>query len=310
MKGYLGIDTGSTSIKFALINENKEIVTTLYLENIGVIQTLQQGLSQLANSYPEFEVKGVAVTGSGRTFTSFLVGADIVQTEIIAHAIGCLQFIPEVQTIFEIGGEDSKLILLREGVVVDFAMNQLCAAGTGAFIGDIAYRLGVKIEEVGPLTLNSNVALNLPGKCTVFCRSSCVSKYNQGSRKEDVLWGACKALIRNYFALLTKGKSLLPPFVFQGGTTKNQGIVKALEEELEHEVIIPPYADCMGAVGCAFLVASQKPEKTRFKGFKIVETNFSTREFICSTCENNCEIIQIREENKLIGHLGSRCGRW
>ncbi len=306
---YLGVDVGSVSVKFALIDEKKNIVDTLYMRNHGVIPTVQKGLAdfeaQLSNGV---EVGGVGVTGSGAGFSKVLIGADVHKTEILAHAIGTLHFVPKVSVIFEIGGEDSKVIFLRDGIITGFEMNRICSGGAGAFLDSLAGRLDIPISEVGRLALHRQNEVNIASRCTVFATTDAIHKLNTGYRLEDVLMGVCNGLIRNYLAMLYR-KVSPPPYTFQGATSKNVALKHALEQQLGAEVIVPPHAECLGAIGAAILALENPPQQTQFKGFELAEFDYQISSFVCPDCENHCEITQIMQSGEPIASNGSRCGK-
>lgn len=305
MKGYLGIDCGSTSIKAVILDEAGNLQESIYLRNKGIITTLKKSLASL--NIDNYEIIGCGVTGSGREFTKVLVNADLAKTEIVAHAIATLTMHPGVNTIFEIGGEDSKMMMLRDGIIIDFRMNSICGGGTGAMIEAIATRLGIPIEDVGSHALQSTVQLELPGKCGIFCQSAVISKLNSGFKQEDILMGVCRALIRNYLAMC-RGAPLKPPYIFQGATARNLALVKALEEELDHHVTVPVHCDLMGAIGIALLVCEEGIRESKFR--LITDMDLVTRGFKCSDCANHCEVSQIYDGDNFIGAIGSRCGKW
>ena len=149
-----------------------------------------------------------------------------------AHAVASSTLYPEVQTILEIGGQDSKIIILRNGIVSDFAMNTVCAAGTGSFLDHQSQRLGIPIEQFGEYALKSTVPVTIAGRCSVFAESDMVHKAQMGYSKEDIISGLCHALVRNYMNNVGKGKDVQGPVVFQGGVAFNKGIIKAFEDEL------------------------------------------------------------------------------
>ncbi len=306
-KGYhMGIDTGSVSINFAIIDNKKNIIKTLYLENKGVVETIKEGFEILKKD--NIKISSVGVTGSGKELTAMVVGVDTLDTEIIAHAIGTNHFVPDFKTIFEIGGEDSKIMFRSSNL--DFNMNDSCGGGTGSMIKAIANRLGVSIEEVGALTLNSKNSLSLPGKCGLFCQSAVVHQRNVfDAKKEDLLKGVCEALIINTLSMLSQGKQLNPPFVFQGGCSLNIGIIKALEKKLGHKIIVPKYNTVMGAIGEAFLALEKNPEKTNFKGFDVSDVKASIFKR-CGDCSNNCMVHQLIENGEVMRRWGSKCGKW
>ncbi len=306
MTNFLGIDVGSISTNFAIINESKEVLDTLYLRTEGnPINAIQRGMAQLAKR----DIAGVGTTGSARKLAGIVAGADVVKTEIIAHAVGSQHFIPDVGTILEIGGQDSKIIILRDGVVVDFAMNSICAAGCGAFLDHQANRLRIPIQEFGCLALKSESGVNIAGRCTVFAESDMIHKQQIGCRREDIIRGLCSAIVRNYLNNVGKGKDIREPIVFQGGVAANSGVRKAFEEEFRCDVIVPEHFAVMGAIGAAMLALEENPLTTNFKGFDIADTTFLTSSFSCDDCPNRCEVVVIKEEEQIIARWGSRCGK-
>jgi len=306
---YLGVDVGSVSVKFALIDEGKNVTDTLYMRNHGVIPTVKTGMAQFSEQLPpDIEVGAVGVTGSGAGFSKVLIGADVHKTEILAHAIGTLHFVPEVSVIFEIGGEDSKVIFLRNGIITGFEMNRICSGGAGAFLDSLAGRLNIPIGEVGPLALDRENEVNIASRCTVFATTDAVHKLNSGYKLEDVLMGVCNGLVRNYLAMLYR-KVSPPPYTFQGATSRNVALRYALEQQLGAEVIVPPHADCLGAIGAAFLALDNRPTHTQFKGFELAGFDYQINSFTCQDCENQCEITQIMQTGEPIASNGSRCGK-
>lgn len=315
MDVYLGIDVGSVTTKLVALDSAYQVLVSLYRRTHGrPIEAVQQGLIELhARLAPECRVAGVGTTGSGRQLAGVVIGADIVKNEITAHAVGASHFVPDVQTIIEIGGQDSKIILLRHSVVVDFAMNTVCAAGTGAFLDQQAFRLGIAIEEFGPLALRSTTPVHIAGRCTVFAESDMIHKQQMGHRREDILYGLCQALARNYLNNLGLGKDIQPPVVFLGGVAFNQGIVRAFEEILNLPIIVPPHHEVMGAIGAAMLAHEamrRDGNHSRFRGFQISQIPYRTSSFECQACPNLCEIVQVRMADKLIDRWGGRCDRW
>jgi len=314
MKGYLGIDVGSVSTNLVVIDEQGEVLADLYIRTQGQpIRAVQSGLKEIGDRMgSEVEIAGAGTTGSARNLTSVLVGADIVKNEITAHAMATSHQIPGVQTIFEIGGQDSKIILLRNGIVTDFAMNTVCAAGTGSFLDQQAYRLSIPIEQFGDLALKANNPIRIAGRCAVFAESDMIHKQQMGHNVEDIIAGLCEALVRNYLNNVGKGKEILSPVAFQGGVAANIGMKAAFERLLGFEVTIPPHFGVMGAIGAALLAkgAVKKGKKTKFKGFQASEINYTAGSFECKGCSNRCEVIQIFQEGQVIARWGDRCGKW
>ncbi len=312
---YLGIDVGSVSTNFVVIDENDNVIEKLYLRTSGKpINALGKGMMMLTESLGKnICISGVGTTGSGRQLASVIIGADAVKNEITSHAIAAQKVIPDVKTILEIGGQDSKIIIIRNGVVFDFAMNTVCAAGTGSFLDRQAARLEIPIEEFGKYALKSKSPVRIAGRCAVFAESDMIHKQQTGHSIEDIINGLCEALVRNYLNNLAKGKEISEPMVFQGGVAANVGIVAAFERELGKSVIIPKYYDVMGAYGAALIAKSKmqnKGNKTNFLGFETSEKNFTAKSIECHDCPNMCEVIEILSDGDLVARWGDRCGKW
>jgi predicted CoA-substrate-specific enzyme activase len=311
----LGIDVGSVSTNLALVDSRGEIYgTPLYLRTQGQpIKVLQQGLADLSEQLTQRErIVAVGTTGSARQLAGVLVGADVVKNEITAHAVAALRSVPGVQTILEIGGQDSKLIILRDGIVVDFAMNTVCAAGTGSFLDQQAFRLDLPISDFGRQALEADSPVRIAGRCTVFAESDMIHKQQLGHSIPNIIAGLCEALVRNYLNNIGKGKEILPPVVFQGGVAANLGIRAAFRQALGTEVIIPDHFSVMGAYGSALLAREGmlRGRTTCFKGFEVSEASYRSRSFICHGCPNSCEVIEIAREKEVLARWGDRCGRW
>ncbi|MBI4788063.1 MAG: 2-hydroxyglutaryl-CoA dehydratase [Chloroflexi bacterium] len=315
MNVYLGLDVGSVTTKLVVLDEAYQVLNSLYLRTRGKpLEVVQQGLRQIGPGFPDhLTVAGVGTTGSGRYLAGAVVGADVIKNEITAHAVAASHFVPGVQTIIEIGGQDSKIIVLRDGVAVDFGMNTVCAAGTGAFLDQQASRLCIDIETVGPLALQSKSPVRIAGRCTVFAESDMIHKQQMGHRVEDILYGLCQAMARNYLNNVGLGKEIREPIVFQGGVAFNKGMVRAFEEALKMPINVPPYHGVMGAIGAAMLAReamSRNGHHTQFKGFGVSELNYRTTSFECHHCANHCEIVQVTVDKQLVARWGGRCERW
>ncbi len=308
IKGYMGVDIGSISTKAAVIDKDNKILAQSYLwtegDPIGAVKRL---LKEIQEQLKDKNVKIMAVgtTGSARELIGKILNANIVKNEITAHAIGTLSFHPDVKTIFEIGGQDSKIIILDDGVVVDYAMNTLCAAGTGAFLMAQSRRLNIGVEEFGEYSLKSKNPTKIAGRCTVFAESDLVHKAQIGHPKEDLIAGLCNAIVNNYLNNVGKGKNIQPPMVFQGGVSKNIGVVKSFERITGHKVIVDQAGHLMGAIGSAIL--ARDTQEDREFDFNVKDVSFITKGFDCGGCPNNCEIIYVLKDNKLLDAWGNRC---
>lgn len=312
-KYYLGIDVGSVSTNIILMDETNNVHYKKYLRTQGKpIEIIKKGMEDILQEFGEVEIMGVGTTGSGRYLADIIVGADIVKNEITAHAIAGLNYNPFVRTIIEIGGQDSKIIILRDGIVVDFAMNTVCAAGTGSFLDRQAIRLGIDINEFGSLALKSKSPVRIAGRCAVFAESDMIHKQQLGHNQSDIAKGLCDALVRNYLNNVGKGKEILEPILFQGGVAANIGIKQGFIEALNMNVEVPPNYDVMGAIGAAILAKEEtrKKGKTNFKGFSIGRLEHNVYGFECDGCSNKCEIVEIRSNNRILARYGDKCGKW
>ncbi len=311
---YLGIDVGSVSTNVVALNREGVVLDSIYLRTMGQpITTVQDGVRAVGKRLNSgVVIRGAGATGSARYLTGVVIGADIVKNEITAHAVAASHIVPDVRTVLEIGGQDSKLILLRDGVVTDFAMNTVCAAGTGSFLDHQAVRLGVPVEEFGDLALKAKEGAQIAGRCAVFAESDMIHKQQVGYPTEEIVLGLCRSLVRNYINNLAKGKRLESPVVFQGGVAANVGMKRAFEDALQVEVNIPPYHDVMGAIGVALLVMDEADymKASNFRGFSLADFNYDTSSFMCSGCSNNCEVVKIKVGREVLACWGGRCGKW
>ncbi len=311
VKGYLGIDIGSISTKGVVIDKDNNILAQIYLWTEGnpiravknVLREIKRQIDQIQNK--EIEIVSVGTTGSARELIGVILDAQIVKNEITAHAIGTLSKHPEVRTIFEIGGQDSKIIILENGIVIDYAMNTLCAAGTGSFLSSQARRLNIKVEGFGDYALKSKHPTKIAGRCTVFAESDLVHKAQIGHKIEDIIAGLCRAIVNNYLNNVGKGKNINPPLVFQGGVSKNVGVIKAFEEITGHNVLVDDIGHLMGCLGVAILARDSGKEK-EFK-FDVGDIEFQTIGQECGGCPNNCEVICVLKNGIFLDGWGNRC---
>ncbi len=314
-QGFLGIDVGSVSTNLVALDTNGQVIEYIYRRTRGEpIVAVQEGLKELEEklSVP-LDIIGVGTTGSARHLSGVIVGADIVKNEITAHAVGASNEVPGVRTVLEIGGQDSKIIFLKDGIVVDFAMNTVCAAGTGSFLDHQSARLGIPIEEFGSHALKADDGALIAGRCSVFAESDMIHKQQVGYQLSEIIYGLCQALVRNYLNNLAKGRDVAGPICFQGGVAANAGMKRAFEEALQTEIRIPDNFSVMGAIGAGLLAREEMmldPKPTEFKGFEAANVDYQTSSFACGACENNCEIIKIIVEGETLARWGGRCGKW
>lgn len=307
---YLGVDIGSISTKGVIIDNDNNILTSSYIWTEGnPVQAVKKLLNILKDKIPkDYKVKGIGTTGSARKLIGLMLNANIVKNEITAHAIGTLTFYPNVRTILEIGGQDSKIILIKNGIITNYAMNTLCAAGTGSFLSSQAKRLGINVEEFGDYALKSKNPVKIAARCTVFAESDLVHKAQVGYPKKDIIAGLCKSVVLNYLNNVGKGKKIIPPIIFQGGVSKNKGVVKYFKEILKEDIIVDENSHLMGAIGIAVL--AKKNKNGNEYSLEMQNLKFITKGFECHRCSNNCELLKIYRNDELVDSWGSKCGKY
>ena len=308
-KCYLGVDIGSISTKGVVIDESNNIIASEYLwtegNPVGAVKRLVSILKSQVES--DYVLKGIGTTGSARKLIGLMLGTNAVKNEITAHAVGTTSLYPDVRTILEIGGQDSKIILLNHGIITDYAMNTLCAAGTGAFLSSQAKRIGVDINEFGCLALESNNPVKIAARCTVFAESDLIHKAQSGYEIKDIVAGLCRSIVLNYLNNVGKGKRIKGPIIFQGGVSKNKGVVKYFKEVLGEDIIVDENSHLLGALGIAII--SKKYESDKVYSFDVSDISFITKGHECSGCSNNCEVLKIYKNGEMIDAWGNRCPR-
>lgn len=318
INAYLGVDIGSISTNVVVIDEDKRVLSKRYLMTAGrPIEAVRRGLREVGEEIGDkVVIKGAGTTGSGRYMIADFIGADVVKNEITAQATAAADIDPAVDTIFEIGGQDSKFISLKNGVVVDFEMNKVCAAGTGSFLEEQAEKLDINIKvQFGEMSLKSRCPISLGERCTVFMESALVSHQQKGAPKEDLVAGLGYSIVYNYLNRVVGDRKVGERIFFQGGVAFNRGVAAAFERVTGKEITVPPHHDVTGAIGMA-LIAKRHAEETglkasAFKGFDLADRQYSVKSFDCKGCSNLCEIRQVTiegEKDKL--YYGSRCEKY
>ncbi len=270
---YLGIDVGSVSANTVIMDDRQNVLEEHYTRIKGQpLQTVQKVLKEILQRIPLEQFRSVSFTGIGGKLLSELLGGNFIN-EIIAQAKAVEHFYPQVRTIIDIGGEDSKLILVEEEEgrfkITDFSMNTLCAAGTGSFLDQQASRLGLTIEEFGQLTLKSTNPPRIAGRCSVFAKSDMIHLQQIATPDYDIVAGLCYALARNFKSNIGKGKSFVKPVSFQGGVAANVGMRRAFLDVLElsdGELIVPRHFTSMGAIGAILVAQEDKGSKKEWIG--------------------------------------------
>ena len=298
---YLGIDVGSVSTNLVVIDSSGNLLKEIYVPTAGrPIEVVTAGLQDIEEELGgRIHVCGVGTTGSGRELIGELTGADTVNDEITAHKTGamhvCRQLgMPDVDTIFEIGGQDSKFIRIRHGVVVDFTMNEACAAGTGSFLEEQAEKLGVAIKgEFARLALSSQKPIRLGERCTVFMARDVSSLLLKGAAVSDLCAGLAYSVALNYLNRVVRGRNIGDVIYFQGGTAYNDAVAAAFAVILKKHVVVPPHNGVIGAIGMALIARDRmlaSGGESKFRGFDLNQVKRTSRDFVCRACSNYCEM--------------------
>ena len=315
----LGVDIGSVSTKAALVTEvdgRVRILASYYRRTDGdplaavrdVVGRIKRQVDEAGFTIGEI-VAGT--TGSGRYLTGDYLGADVIKNEITAQAHGARAFTPEVESILEIGGQDSKYIRLDGDVIVDFEMNKACAAGTGAFLEKQAARLGLDITEFGPTALRATRPPDLDWTCTVFSESAAVYYQQNNVPIEDLCAGLCLASGKNYLNKNVANREMSDKVAFQGAVAFNQGMVAAFETILGRPIIVPPYPHITGAIGVASIAYRERPQKSRFRGFdQIAAGEYRVSSFECQHCPNRCDVNVFQMDGGPKYYYNDRCERY
>jgi predicted CoA-substrate-specific enzyme activase len=314
----MGIDVGSISTNVAVIDGDGRLLSKRYLMTAGrPIEAVRQGLRETAAELGDrVEIVGVGTTGSGRHMIADFVGADIVKNEITAQATAAVSIDPAVDTIFEIGGQDSKYISLEGGVIVDFEMNKACAAGTGSFLEEQAQKLHVSVtNEFAECAFSSPCPTKLGERCTVFMENSLMANLQRGTSRNDLLAGLAYSIVQNYINRVVAGRRIGAKVFFQGGVAYNKSVVAAFEKFLGLHVTVPPDHEVTGAIGMARIamqhMLSSGTDRSSFKGFDRVERPYEVSSFSCGGCANVCEINRVKVEGeKDILFYGGRCEKY
>ena len=314
---YIGIDVGSVSTNLAVLDAQGSLIHSIYMRtNSRPIEVVRDGLSQIQEKLADkIRVRGVGTTGSGRDLIGCIVGADAVYDEITAHKTGAT-FVSntylktDVDTIFEIGGQDAKFIRLEKGIVVDFSMNEACSAGTGSFLEEQAERLDIKIEsEFASLALGAGKPTRLGERCTVFMEKDLINHLRQGAEKSNLSAGLAYSIALNYLNRVVQGRKIGDVIFFQGGVAYNDAVAAAFSGLLGKRIVVPPYNGVIGAIGAA-LLAHRKVRKTGketiFRGYDLDKVDYELREHTCHGCSNNCTVQEIRVENERT-YWGDKC---
>ena len=315
INAFLGVDVGSISTNVVLMDEEKRVLAKQYLMTAGrPIEAVRQGLEAVGAEWAErVTIRGVCTTGSGRYLIGDFIGADLVKNEITAQARAAAEIDPRVDTIFEIGGQDSKYISLQDGAIVDFEMNKVCAAGTGSFLEEQAERLGVSIKgEFAQLALSASQPVRLGDRCTVFIESDLVGHQSAGASTAELSAGLAYSIVHNYLNRVVQGRRIGEHIFFQGGTAFNRAVVAAFQQVTGKPITVPEHHEVTGAIGCALMAreAARDGVASTFKGWDVSRREYSLDAFECKACANHCEINRVLVTGETPLCYGGRCEKY
>jgi len=341
IEAFLGLDIGSVSTNVVAIDLDGRVITEIYTRTQGrPIEVVTDALKQIEAQFGDaLHIRGVGSTGSGRELIGQLVGADTINDEITAHKTGAM-FVGQTMlagripdTIFEIGGQDSKYISIEDGIVVDFTMNEACAAGTGSFLEERAEELDIAIKgQFADLALSSRAPIRLGERCTVFMERDVNSYMQRGADKANLVAGLAYSVVYNYINRVVRGRKIGECIFFQGGTAYNDAVAAAFASVTGKQIIVPPFNGVIGAIGAALLArdkmlamngaeagtlgtyvsdledgaAPAGRAASRFRGYDMSQVNYTLREFTCTGCTNTCQIQEFTVEGEKT-YWGDKC---
>lgn len=311
-KVYLGIDVGSTSTKAVLMDNSKNVLAGFYTRTSGqpviAIQTIFETIYSLENKYKlKFNIESAGTTGSGRKFVGKIIGAEEIIDEISAHARAAIELDPDVDTIIEIGGQDSKFTTLSHGIVTFSVMNNVCAAGTGSFIEEQAIKLGVSLTNYSERAEKKKSPL-ASDRCTVFMERDLSHYLNEGYEIDEILASVLHSVRENYLSKVAVGRNLGKKIFFQGATAKNRALVASFEQKLGKPILVSKYCHLTGALGVALNLFDHKIVSKKFRGLQLFTKQIPVSATICDLCNNHCK-LQMAEIDGITEAYGFLCGR-
>jgi predicted CoA-substrate-specific enzyme activase len=324
LKAYLGIDSGSTTSKFVLLDEEETIIDSFYTGNKGEpLLVIKQALLDLKKKYDDaginIEISALGTTGYGELLFDKALGADYHTVETVAHVQAARKYVPDLSFILDIGGQDMKAITVSNGIVTNITVNEACSAGCGSFLENFAATLNIPVERIAEIAFNAKNPAELGSRCTVFMNSTIITEQKNGKQADDIMAGLCRSIIENVFTKVVRianFSSLGDKIVVQGGTFRNDAVLRAFEQYIDKPVIRAPYPGLMGAIGIALLTKKAcleqgKTFQSRFIGFDALHDFGYTQKsnITCTFCANNCSRTLLRFSNGTTWVTGNRCER-
>jgi predicted CoA-substrate-specific enzyme activase len=315
--GYVGVDVGSTSTKAVIMDEwGTRLLAKNYLMTAGrpVDAVRQVFRNLLRDGADKVKIAGVGVTGSGRYLVGGFIGADLIKNEITAQTRAAAEMDPEAD-IIEIGGQDSKLVIKRNGVVVDYHMNKACAAGTGSFIDELAEMLGVSVTngEFADLAFAAPHTIELGTRCAAFMGQAVASAQQEGVPLEIITASLANSIAKNYLSKVVEHRKLGDKVILTGAVFYNKAVVSAFHQQLTGKTLtVPEHKEVSGAIGAALLAKeAMADQESKFKGFReVVDRECKLTTFVCKGCDNNCTITRMEMPGEEPTFYGSRCDKY
>ena len=325
---YLGIDSGSTTTKFALLDEDGELIDSFYANNEGEpLDVAKKALGDMEDRWREagvgLDILGCATTGYGELLFAKAFRADCHVVETVAHALAAARYVDDATFILDIGGQDMKAIWIDDGIVTDILVNEACSSGCGSFLENFARGLGFKTTDIANAAFRSESPAELGSRCTVFMTSSVVTEQKNGKSPDDIMAGLCRSIIENVFTKVIRVSNLDnlgERIVVQGGTFANDAVLAAFEDYVGRPVTRAPYPGLMGAIGAA-LFARRNAELSTTEGEGRLRSSFiglsgvrelsytTTANAICPFCTNNCARSIVTFSDGTTYVTGNRCER-
>ncbi len=309
---YLGIDIGSTSTKAVLMDRDREVIAGFYTRTAGrpvnAVQKLFASIDDVLDTHDiDLRIIGAGTTGAGRKFSGSIIGADLILDEITAHARAGFELDLEVDTIIEIGGQDSKFTTLRNGLVTFSAMNNVCAAGTGSFVEEQAQKLNCSLSDYSSRA-EGKAAPIASDRCTVFMERDINHYLSEGYSVDEVLASVLHSIRENYLTKVAIESSIGNTICFQGATAKNKALVAAFEQRLGKPIHVSRYCHLTGALGVALSLLDMDVTESRFRGLQLYKKDIPVKSEVCEICTNHCKITIADVDGESVAY-GFLCGR-
>lgn len=322
VRTYLGIDSGSTTTKFVLMDENEKILDFFYSPNEGnPLMVAKKALIERRERYrkagAQLEIIAVGTTGYGELLFNKAFDTECHVVETVAHARAATKYVDDVSFILDIGGQDMKAIWIDNGIITDIVVNEACSSGCGSFLENFASSLHIKVRDIAKAAFSSKNPAALGSRCTVFMNSSIITEQRNGKQPEDIMAGLCRSIIENVFTKvirISNLSSLGKKIVVQGGTFQNDAVLRALEQYTGLEVTRAPYPGIMGAIGAALITKErfdEKKDQKTFIGLDALDDFSFTQEANspCPFCMNHCKRTIVTFSNGKTWITNNRCER-